>query len=180
MKRTFADQAKYLSMTLTGQELEEKLLELHQLQNSNKSTFVSGGTMLTEFNGGFKHEDPSSNNIHQGIPVGPEAVVEQGETKFSPQNSDMDDFIFSEREKAPNGKSFAQLSKSIKNKFKVRPHDMMAKEAMDKQLSQLAEAQEAQKAVKAEKLIAKAIELNPQLAQQMQQLLHHIHQLPFE
>lgn len=133
---------------------------------SDSAIYDDGGPMLTEFQGGGTHNQ----NPLGGIPVGQNALVENNETKFSPQNPNMDEFIFSEREKAKNGKSYAQLSKSIKNKFKLREDDKMAKEAMDKQLSQLAEQQETQKAIKAEKLMQKAIELNPQIANQLQQV----------
>lgn len=138
MKKSFAEQAKYLTTILSGDELDAKLLELYNLQNSKvNSSFALGGSTLTEFNGGFKHEDPDPKNINEGIPLGNNVSVEQGETKW-------EDYIFSDRIKVPGAKhTFADESKKIQKKYpKERENDVPTQKAKEKEMKRLMAAQE--------------------------------------
>ena len=105
------------------------------------------GGMLTEFNAGGTHEE----NPNGGIPLGQDALVEQGETRF-------EDFIFSDSIKINKllakefnlpkkliGKSFADASKHYNDK--ERPNDVISKRGNTKELQNLMEAQEAFKQV---------------------------------
>lgn len=129
-----------------------------------------GGEMLTEFNAGGTHEM----NPLGGIPVGQNNLVEEKETKFTPSDTSKPEFVFSEREKDKDtGRSYSSLSKSIKKKYSLRPHDNISKESMDKELSILADKQEAQKQEKAMKLIQKAQELAPDMFENTQDVMNN-------
>lgn len=100
--------------------------------------FFADGGELTEYNAGDTHEE----NPYGGIPLGNDALVEEGETRW-------EDYIFSDRIKIPKSKqTFAQRSKSIQKKYSDRPHDKMAKEALEIEMNQLKDAQEAIKTSK--------------------------------
>jgi hypothetical protein len=126
---------------------------------------MGGELGLSEANGGFMHEDPNMNNVNQGVPINNQATVEVGETIFNPEN-----YVFSDRIKIPGSKyTYADVSKKIKNKFKLRPEDKLSKEAITQDLTKLMNEQEAVKKAKAQSLMQKAIELDPAMLQQMQQ-----------
>lgn len=121
---------------------------------SNFPNHAMGGTMqeptnsnmLTNFPTGGTHEE----NPMGGINLGNRGLVEEGETKAP---LDKGDYIFSDRLK-PKGsnKTFAQLSKSIHNKYKDRENDAAATRAMKADLEKLAKDQEAFKAAKQAKI----------------------------
>jgi hypothetical protein len=107
--------------------------------------FKQGGLM--HINEGGTHEQ----NALGGVPIGPNALVEQGETINN-------DFVFSDRLK-PKGskKTYAQLSKSVDTKYKLRPDDKLSKEAKQMDLDRLAMQQEAQKDEMSTKYMQKAM-----------------------
>lgn len=82
-----------------------------------------------------------------GMAITPNAEAEGGETKI-------DDYIFSDLLKPQGSKhTFAKRSKSINNKFKLRPNDPLSKEAKTKELSALRDEQEAlREQMKADKM----------------------------
>lgn len=144
--------------------------------NSGMTTFKMGGKMkqsyagggeLTEFNGGGTHEM----NPMGGIPQGPEALVEEGETKFNSE-----DYIFSDRIKVDEstatefklpklkGSTYAELSKKIKDKYnKVeRDNDTLGKESLERDLEKLSFKQEEFKQEMFQKHMQKAMEFAPQ------------------
>jgi len=106
---------------------------------------AQGGLM--HINEGGTHEQ----NALGGVPIGPNALVEQGETINN-------DFVFSDRLK-PKGskKTYAQLSKSVDTKYRLRPDDKLSKEAKQMDLDRLAAAQEAQKDEMSTKYMQKAM-----------------------
>lgn len=108
-------------------------------------SFKQGGLM--HINEGGTHEQ----NALGGVPIGPNALVEQGETINN-------DFVFSDRLK-PKGskKTYAQLSKSVDTKYKLRPDDKLSKEAKQMDLDRLAMQQEAQKDEMSTKYMQKAM-----------------------
>jgi len=117
------------------------------------STFGNGGYMamggdtsrnpLTEFNGGGTHEE----NEYGGIPQGPTASVEEGETKLNP-----DDYIFSNRIKVPGKKTtFADESKKINKKYSLRENDTIDDSQKRRDLETLMSLQEEVKERKAQK-----------------------------
>jgi hypothetical protein len=107
--------------------------------------FKQGGLM--HINEGGTHEQ----NALGGVPIGPNALVEQGETINN-------DFVFSDRLK-PKGskKTYAQLSKSVDTKYRLRPDDKLSKEAKQMDLDRLAMQQEAQKDEMSTKYMQKAM-----------------------
>lgn len=134
------------------------LSNLTEAPKYNGYNYAQGGNMgLSEANGGFVHEDPNPMNTNQGVPINDQATVEVGETIFNPEN-----YVFSDRIKVPGKKyTYADVSKKIKNKFKLRPNDKLSKEAITQDLTKLMNEQEAVKQAKAQKLMSKAMELNP-------------------
>jgi len=120
---------------------------------------------LTEFNeGGLHHQNPLG-----GIPIGQNASVEEGETKNK-------DFIYSNRisidenmtkeMNLPNyikGKTFAEASKAINNKFKDR-FDKYSTETKNTFLERLKQAQETLKQQEQERAlqIAQSMKANQQ------------------
>ena len=130
------------------------------VQNKIKgNTMMHGGAMpyqmggqLTEFEGGGTHQE----NPNGGIPQGPTASVEQGETKMDSAN-----YIFSDRLKVPadlakelqmpylKGKTFAQASKAINKKYDPqgkRETDRIVQNVVNKDLKKLMAIQEVHKA----------------------------------
>ena len=107
--------------------------------------YAQGGLM--HINEGGTHEQ----NALGGVPIGPNALVEQGETINN-------DFVFSDRLK-PKGskKTYAQLSKSVDTKYRLRPDDKLSKEAKQMDLDRLAMQQEAQKDEMSTKYMQKAM-----------------------
>jgi hypothetical protein len=110
-----------------------------------KMNYAQGGLM--HINEGGTHEQ----NALGGVPIGPNALVEQGETINN-------DFVFSDRLK-PKGskKTYAQLSKSVDTKYRLRPDDKLSKEAKQMDLDRLAMQQEAQKDEMSTKYMQKAM-----------------------
>lgn len=120
---------------------------------------------LTEFNEGGSHEE----NPLGGVPLGENASIEEGETKKGK-------YIYSDRlsidenmTKEMNlptyikGKSFAEASKAINNKF-VDRHDQYATETKNTLLKRLEQAQETIKAKDEERAqqIAQSMQTNSQ------------------
>ena len=114
-------------------------------------TFQSGG-QLTEFQGGGTHQE----NPNGGIPQGPDASVEEGETKMDAAN-----YIFSDRLTVPKdlskelqmpflkGKTFASASKAIKKKYDPqgkKETDLIVQNAIERELKKLIAMQEVHKA----------------------------------
>lgn len=95
---------------------------------------MGGNTQLSEFNNGGTHEE----NPNGGIPIGQNASVEQGETKW-------EDYIFSDRIKIPGAKhTFADESKKIQKKYpKERENDVPTQKAKKKEMERLMATQEA-------------------------------------
>jgi len=117
-----------------------------EMQNMGANMkYAQGGLM--HINEGGTHEQ----NALGGVPIGPNALVEQGETINN-------DFVFSDRLK-PKGskKTYAQLSKSVDTKYKLRPDDKLSKEAKQMDLDRLAAQQEAQKDEMSTKYMQKAM-----------------------
>jgi hypothetical protein len=107
--------------------------------------YAQGGLM--HINEGGTHEQ----NALGGVPIGPNALVEQGETINN-------DFVFSDRLKPKGSKrTYAQLSKSVDTKYKLRPDDKLSKEAKQMDLDRLAMQQEAQKDEMSTKYMQKAM-----------------------
>lgn len=117
-------------------------------KNGGQMKKYADGGELTHFEGGGTHEQ----NPNGGIPQGQNAVVEAGETK-------VDDYIFSDRLKAPGGlldalkldskkwsnKTFAEVSKAIEQKYDPqsnRKTDEIVKRGIKKDLEKLKEGQE--------------------------------------
>jgi hypothetical protein len=121
----------------TGEQTMAKLAQGFQ--------FKQGGLM--HINEGGTHEQ----NALGGVPIGPNALVEQGETINN-------DFVFSDRLK-PKGskKTYAQLSKSVDTKYRLRPDDKLSKEAKQMDLDRLAMQQETQKDEMSTKYMQKAM-----------------------
>lgn len=109
--------------------------------------FRQGGE-LTDING------PS----HEmgGMSITPNAEAEGGETKI-------DDYIFSDFLKPQGSKqTFASKSKSIRNKFKLRPADKFSMEAQDNELKALIDEQESiRQQMQAEKMQEAQAIVNP-------------------
>ena len=106
---------------------------------------AQGGLM--HINEGGTHEQ----NALGGVPIGPNALVEQGETINN-------DFVFSDRLKPKGSKrTYAQLSKSVDTKYKLRPDDKLSKEAKQMDLDRLAMQQETQKDEMSTKYMQKAM-----------------------
>lgn len=122
--------------------------------------YANGGLMHIE-NGGT-HEQ----NALGGVPMGPNASVEQGETVMN--MDDMSKFVFSDRLKEGK-KTFADQSKSIEKKFKDREGDAAATRAKNQMLRELAQRQETMKQAKMAKLQAKMAELSGQPQENLQQ-----------
>ncbi len=106
----------------------------YQFVPYSKQSYGDGG--FVEFNNGGTHEE----NPHGGIPLGQNALVEEGETRH--QN-----YIYSDRIKLPWNKkrTFAEESKRINNKYKDRPDDAIANKSKELELSKLKDAQELMK-----------------------------------
>lgn len=117
--------------------------EMEQMGANMK--YAQGGLM--HINEGGTHEQ----NALGGVPIGPNALVEQGETINN-------DFVFSDRLKPKGSKrTYAQLSKSVDTKYKLRPDDKLSKEAKQMDLDRLAAQQEAQKDEMSTKYMQKAM-----------------------
>lgn len=92
---------------------------------------MGGNTQLTEFNNGGTHEQ----NPNGGIPLGQNASVEEGETKWQ-------DYIFSDRIPTGNKKeTFADASKKIQKKY-TRENDTPTQKALEREMNALMSKQE--------------------------------------
>ena len=117
--------------------------EMEQMGQAMK--YAQGGLM--HINEGGTHEQ----NALGGVPIGPNALVEQGETINN-------DFVFSDRLKPKGSKrTYAQLSKSVDTKYRLRPDDKLSKEAKQMDLDRLAMQQETQKDEMSTKYMQKAM-----------------------
>jgi hypothetical protein len=112
-------------------------------------SYKAGGSLLTEYNSGGKHEE----NPMGGIPLGQKALVEEGETQNNAQEYIFSDSLFIDKQladefgfKNAEGKSFADYSKYINKKF-PRDNDKIEKESKQAMLDRLTEAQESFKMV---------------------------------
>jgi len=125
-------------------------------QERKIKSMASGGFTAIE-NGGTHEQNPMG-----GVPIGPGASVEEGETVMDLVEGGK--FVFSDRfgPKGKKGKTFADISKKVKKKYKDREGDAAAKRAMNQELYALANQQEEQKETKMAMLQAKMDELNPQ------------------
>ena len=123
----------------------------------------TGGFMSIE-NGGTHEQNPMG-----GVPIGPKASVEEGETVMDLIEGGK--FVFTDRDgpKGKKGKTFADISKKIRNKYKDREGDAAAERAMNQELYSVANNQEERKEAKMLKLQAEMDELNPQGASEMVQ-----------
>ena len=123
----------------------------------------NAGGMLDEYNEGGTHEE----NPLGGIPVGKNARVEEGETRFG-------DYIFSNRleitkdlvaefnlPKKYVGKTFADVSKSIQKPNSRRTDDTLEMANVEKNLTKLQEAQEMFKQSEIERKLQEINELDP-------------------
>ena len=151
MNKTYSQIARDLSKIYSGDELEYKLLELFDKQNS-ENLFENGGKIMpiginkdssSYYNNGGLSEFSVNAGSHEsspysGIPIGVDNngntnKVEGGETKWN-------DYIFSDRllldkgtveehnlPSGVEGKSFAEASKKLSKLFKERPNDVISK-----------------------------------------------------
>jgi hypothetical protein len=95
--------------------------------------YYADGGMLNEYNG-YNHEDG-------GIPIGPNAEVEGGETSM--KTNDGNTYIFSDRLLVPGKKiTFAEDSKSINNKYGKRTNDKISEGTKKRELDKLASQNE--------------------------------------
>lgn len=121
--------------------LKEPTMQVNMLSPDKKFKYggkkQQGGPLLEEFNGP-KHENG-------GIDINI-AEVEGGETEFDPM-----DYIFSDTLKVPGeNKTFAEVSKKLKNKYGDRDNRFVNK-ALKRELSDLMKKQEEKKANRIEK-----------------------------
>jgi hypothetical protein len=147
------------------------------VQNKIKSnSFAQGGTMdqLTEFNGGFKHDDPNILNSNSGIPQGmaPNGVpniVERGETKDKEENYIFSDNIKVSKEIAQEfnlpsnyvNKTFSEASKTANRSHSRRENDTIESNDTKRNLEKLTAAQEATKELELQKDIAMMQQKHP-------------------
>ena len=110
---------------------------------------AQGGLMSID-NGGTHEQNPMG-----GVPVGPNASVEEGETIMDLVEGGK--FVFSDRKgpKGKKGQTWSDVSKRVERKYKDREGDEAAKRAMNQELLRVAEDQEEQKAKEMAKLQAK-------------------------
>ena len=125
---------------------------LEQATNPSMMNFADGG-QLTQFNGGFTHNDQNLQNSFEGIPqgispTGEVNTVEKGETRWQ-------DFIFSDKlkldkntavrlgfKKTDVGKTFADLSKKYSKESEDRPNDPITAKTLDIHMKNLMAANE--------------------------------------
>lgn len=130
--------------------VQNKIMK-NSMKNGGMMDYQMGG-QLTEFQGGGTHQE----NPNGGIPQGPDANVEEGETKMDAAN-----YIFSDRLTVPKdlskelqmpflkGKTFASASKAIKKKYDPqgkKETDLIVQNAIERELKKLIAMQEVHKA----------------------------------
>jgi hypothetical protein len=130
--------------------VQNKIMK-NSMKNGGMMDYQMGG-QLTEFQGGGTHQE----NPNGGIPQGPDASVEEGETKMDAAN-----YIFSDRLTVPKdlskelqmpflkGKTFASASKAIKKKYDPqgkKETDLIVQNAIERELKKLIAMQEVHKA----------------------------------
>ncbi len=108
-------------------------------KTSNSNGGRSLSRLLTNFEGPT-HEEANANG-NQSIPLGNEVSVEGGETRVYLSDGE---YVFSDRLNVADGKSFAEVSKTIQKRYggKDREHDKLAKKGMLSELSRLRDSQE--------------------------------------
>lgn len=131
-------------------DVQNKIMK-NSMKNGGMMDYQMGG-QLTEFQGGGTHQE----NPNGGIPQGPDASVEEGETKMNAAN-----YIFSDRLTVPKdlakelqmpflkGKTFAAASKAIKKKYDPqgkKETDLIVQNAIERELKKLIAIQEVHKA----------------------------------
>jgi hypothetical protein len=122
-----------------------------------------GGLMSID-NGGTHEQNPMG-----GVPVGPKALVEEGETIMNMPTSNLEEevtggkFVFSNRRgpKGKKGSTWADLSKRVESKYKDREGDPVSDRAKNQELFVIAEKQEAQKAKEVEGLKKQITDIDP-------------------
>jgi hypothetical protein len=130
-------------------------MDYRQIYKMGGHLYQAGGEGLTHIDNGGTHEESPLG----GVPVGPNALLEEGET-IQRNTSEGADFVFSERlpdggitsemadrfllPKKLVGKSFSEASKAIEkmNKQDIRPHDTIDKNTNDVLLARLRDTQE--------------------------------------
>lgn len=103
--------------------------------------YYAAGGMLNEYNG-YSHEDG-------GIPIGPNAEVEGGETSMKMAEGGPKDstYIFSHQLIVPGKKyTYADGSKKIDSKYGRRTNDKLSDESKRRELNKLMESQEQERA----------------------------------
>lgn len=103
--------------------------------------YYADGGMLNHYTG-ERHENG-------GIPIGPNAEVEGGETSMKMGMGGEQDstYIFSDRLQVPGKKhTFAEASKRIDNKYNRRTNDKLSNESKRLELNKLMESQEQERA----------------------------------
>lgn len=157
-----------------------------EVQNKIKANaFAEGGSMgnqLTQFDGGFKHDDPNPQNVFSGIPQGfaPDQrmnVAEKDETKF-------ENYIFSDNLKVTKdiaeafnlpkntiNKTYADVSKNLNLNKSRRENDTIEDKHKEKMLNTLREAQETFKAEEEAKDFAMMAEKYPEKMAAMMQAM---------
>jgi hypothetical protein len=141
------------------------------------NSFAQGGPMdqLTEFNGGFKHDDPNPQNVNSGIPQGMDPngvpnIVEKDETKDKQENYIYSDNIKVTKEIAKEfnlpstyiGKTFSEASKLANKSNSRRENDTIEINAIKRDLGKLTAAQELTKELDLQKDIAMMQEKHPE------------------
>lgn len=106
-----------------------------------------GGTKMMKMGGKLLYQNGGNLGLNElegpthdegGMTISPTTEVEGGETVMESEN-----YVFSDTIKVPDSnKTFAQASKSIKNKYKLRPNDKLSEEAMHSELDVLMQEQE--------------------------------------
>jgi hypothetical protein len=110
------------------------------MRYGGKIKYQMGGQMPMEGMGLNELMGPTHNE--GGMTISPETEVEGGETILEAES-----YVFSDSIKVPGkNKTFAQESKSIKNKYKLRPDDKLSKESSEAELEALMNMQEETKA----------------------------------
>lgn len=164
-----------------------------EVQNKIRSNFFAQGgeigSQLTEFDGGFKHDDPNPQNVFSGIPQGmaPDKkmnIVEKGESRFG-------DYIFSDTLKVTKeiaqdfnfppsiiNKTFAEASKTFDLKDSRRENDKIEADYREKMLNSLVEAQETFKAEQEAKDFAMMAEKYPEKMGAMMQAMQAMQGAP--
>lgn len=128
VQRTTGDETA-AALTATGANIAG---QMHGAGMFKGQPQMANGGDLTHYNNGGTHEQ----NPHGGIPIGNNASVEQGETRW-------EDYIFSDRVKVPGKKfTFSDASKKIEAKYNKRKNDKYDEKAKKREMEALMVMQE--------------------------------------